>query len=197
MRRAADWAGWPLDGRCQDLLSRLGEWLEREAIPAGGLGPNEASRIEGRHLADSLLFARGWDPPDPPRSMVDLGSGVGLPGLPLAILWPDTEVTLMDRSGKRVDLARRAVRILGVENVRTVQGEAGSHFGRYEMAVARAAGPPELVRDWGLRLVTPGGVMVVGGSHRARPEAGPGETVVEVGAGILDRAVWLRMMTAS
>lgn len=168
-----------------------------EAIVAGGVGPNETSRIEERHLADSILFARGWNPPRPPRTLVDLGSGVGLPGLPLAILWPETLVTLVDRSGRRVDLARRAARILDLRNVTVVQHDASTMAGLFDMVVARAAAAPQTVREWGRRLLSPGGSMVLGGSHRAPPEAAPGEVVLEVEPGILDRAVWLRMMTAS
>lgn len=197
MVRAAEWAGWPLEARARRRLGRLADWLRQEAIPAGGLGPNEGDRIERRHLADSLLFARGWAPPDPPRTLLDLGSGVGLPGIPLAILWPETEVTLIDRSGRRVDLARRAVRVLQLGNVTAVQGEATAVQGAFQMVVARAAGPPGLVGEWAAPLMTPDGVTVIGGSHRHRPEAAPGETVVEVDPAILDRTVWLRMITAS
>ncbi len=191
------WTGWPLTERGRLQLARLGEWLAEEAIAAGGLGPNEAGRIEERHLADSILFARGWDPPDPPSTLVDLGSGVGLPGLPLAILWPETRVTLVDRSQRRVTLARRAIRILDLGNVEAVCDEAGAVSGGFDMVVARAAAPPEAVRGWGLRLLSPGGTMVIGGSHRAPPEAASGEVVVEVERGILDRTVWLRMITSS
>lgn len=195
--RAAKWTGWPLDDERRQQLVRLGGWLTDEAIPAGGLGPNEGDRIEKRHLADSILFGRGWEPPRPPRTLVDLGSGVGLPGLPLAILWPETAVTLVDRSRNRVDLARRATRILGLGNVEVLQHDAGTMTGRYEMVVARAAGSPDRVRKWGMRLIAPGGTVVLGGSHRERPQAEAGESVLEVEPGILDRAVWLRMITGS
>lgn len=197
MDQAAQWAGWSLDAEARSLLARLGDWLREEALPAGGLGPSEANRIEDRHLADSLLFARGWPPPTPPARLVDLGSGVGLPGLPLAILWRETEVTLLDRSGRRVDLARRAIRVLGLSNVEARQADAGRWSGVAEMVVARAAAPPERVREWGMGILVPGGVLVIGGSRRERPEPGPGETVIETGPGILDRTVWLRMITSS
>lgn len=196
MERAAAWAGWPLHSSQVERLHRLEAWLREEAMSAGGLGPNEGSRLETRHLADSLLFAAGWRRPHPPSRLVDLGTGVGLPGIPLAILWPETAGLLVDRAERRVDLARRAVRVLGLENVEVRRGDAGTmEVGRgADLVVTRAVGPAEEVGRWGRRWLTPGGVMVMAGSHHRVPPAGPGEEIVTVPPGILDRPVWLRMM---
>lgn len=195
--RAAAWSGWPLSPRQRELLAGLERWLRDEAIPAGGLGPNEGDRLRHRHLADSLVFAGGWPGSSPPRRLVDLGAGVGLPGLPLAILWPTTATQLVERSGKRADLARRAVGVLSLPNVEVEQGEASRASGEAEMVVARAAAAPEVVRKWAHRLLTPDGRAVIGGSWQEHPSPGAGEQVVEVPAEVLDRPVWLRIMAAS
>lgn len=192
----ASWLGWPIDESQAALLDRYGRWLAEEAAVAGGLGPNEARRIDDRHLADSLLFARGWELGRPPTSLLDLGSGVGLPGIPLAVLWPATAVTLIDRSGRRVGLARRAVRVLGIANVTVVEADAGRHPPvEAELVVARAAGPVEEVRGWARTLAPGARRLVVGGSHLERPrEPVSGERLLEVLAEVLDRPVWLRIM---
>lgn len=193
--RAAEWAGWPLFPSQLRQLRTYGEWLREEAIPAGGIGPNESDRIVERHLADSILFAGGWRRARPPKRAVDLGSGVGLPGIPLAILWPTCVMTLIDRSGRRTDLARRAVRILDLE-VEVVQGDAGAvRLGQVELVVSRAAAEPATVRLWARRLLQAGGVAVVSGSHLGPPgDEEEEEEVVMVPAEILDHPVWLRIM---
>jgi 16S rRNA (guanine527-N7)-methyltransferase len=196
IERAAEWAGLNLEPAQRRQLERFGEWLRDEATAAGGLGPNEAGRIEQRHLADSLLFAGAWPRPCPPTNLLDLGSGVGLPGIPLAIAWPDTEVTLVDRAGRRIRLARRAVRVLGLERVEVVQAEAAHSPVRADMVVARAVADPDRVAEWVRRAVRPSGIGVVGGSHRTRPTPPEGEEILTVPPEILDHPVWLRIMAA-
>lgn len=197
IERAARWVGVRLDTHQRTQLAQFSQWLAGEAAPAGGIGPNEVDRIEARHLADSLLFAAGWVLPRPPPTLLDLGSGVGLPGIPLAILWPETEVRLLDRSRRRLDLARRAVRMLGLSAV-VVDADASTYAGPgAAMVVSRAADDPATVLQWCHRLLIPGGMAVVAGSYQERPEPVAGERVLEVPATVLDRPVWLRMMAAT
>lgn len=194
IQAAAQWAGWPLDPMRSERLVQFGAWLATEAVAGGGLGPNEVERIADRHLADSLLFAAGWQQTSAPTSLIDLGSGVGLPGIPLAILWPQTEVVLVDRSTRKVELARRAGRILGLSNVSVVAGDASRLDLTADMVVARAVADPEMVAQWARRVVGAAGVVVLGGSHRAAPPPATGQRIVEVPPQVLDRPVWLRMM---
>lgn len=195
--RAAEWAGWSLTDTQLRSLEVFGSWLRDEAITAGGVGPNETERISGRHLADSLLFAGAWPPPDPPMSVVDLGSGVGLPGVPLAILWPQSQVSLVDRSGRRVDLLRRVRRILDLDNVEVIREDAASVEIEADLVVARGAAEADVVGRWGRRILLPGGRIVVGGSHASPPAVLEGEMIIEVPVEILDHPVWLRMMAPS
>lgn len=189
--RAASYAGLHLDSSQCDLLEKYGEWLATEGHRAGGIGPSEIERIDRRHLADSLLFATGL--PENCEEVWDLGSGVGLPGIPLAIALPDTRFTLVDRSGRRVDLMRRAIRVLDLQNCQAVEGEIGNLEGSVETIVSRASIPPEELG----RIITPlllsNGLAVAGGSWRDRPEAEGWETI-EIPEDVLDQTVWLLMM---
>lgn len=195
--RAVRWAGWSLTEAQLKALDRFGCWLRDEAIPAGGVGPNETDRIPGRHLADSLLFAGAWPPPDAPATVVDLGSGVGLPGVPLAILWPHSRVSLVERSGRRVDLLRRLGHMLDLGNVDVIHSDAARVKMRADLVVARGTAEADVVAQWGRRIALPGGRIVVGGSHTSPPAALEGETILEVPVDILDHPVWLRMMAPS
>jgi 16S rRNA (guanine527-N7)-methyltransferase len=124
VERAARWSGHRLEAGQWALLRQYATWLRDEAIPAGGLGPREGDRLWARHLGDSLTFATGWT--EPPEEILDVGTGVGLPGIPLAILWPTTRVTLLDRGGRRVRLLHRVVRMLALGNVTIAQGDVFS-----------------------------------------------------------------------
>jgi 16S rRNA (guanine527-N7)-methyltransferase len=170
-------------------LESLGDWLKVEALPAGGIGPAEGPRIDDRHLADCIVYAAAWN--DPPRHCWDLGTGAGLPGLVLAILWPRCRFTLVDRSARKIDLVRRAARILGIE-VDTRVASIGSLEGQTEAIVSRALMPASTLLPHLRRLLSPGGLAVVSGS--GVPVAGYEE--IAVPAGILDHSARLLMMRA-
>ena len=191
VHRAAGWAGLALDPRQLDLLRQLADWLVMEAIPAGGLGSAEEPVVYSRHLADSLLFASGWRcRARPPTSILDIGAGVGLPGLPLAIAWPSSEVTLLERSVRRTDLARRAVRLLGLNNVAVATTQLREWRVPAELLVCRAVAPPNSLRKDLERLLLPAGVAVLGGSHHSLPVL-PGFRTCQVPANILGNPAWL------
>jgi 16S rRNA (guanine527-N7)-methyltransferase len=198
---AAQFAGFELTEGQVEVLEAYATWLEHEAIPAGGLGPREAVRLWGRHIGDSLVFAAGWS--EAPIEILDIGSGVGLPGIPLAVLWPGTAVTLLDRGGRRTRLLVRAVRILGLENVTIAKGDAFDVADEWGGLTFRGAvTPPESV-GLASRVLTDDGVAVLGLSRRPeRPEragdlisiaAGLGlvAELMEVPAGVLDGPAWL------
>ena len=124
-----------------DQLARLSTWLVGEGVEAGGVGPNEVPHIISRHIADGGAYAKVVG--EVPDSLVDVGSGVGLPGSVLAILWPETDVTLLDRSGRRVDLAKRMARVVGISNVTAIQADAYQYNTKHEVAVMRASLPPQ------------------------------------------------------
>ncbi len=187
------------------LLEKYWSWLKTEALEAGGIGPSEVADLESRHLADSVLFARPW-PEGPPDTVLDIGSGVGLPSLVLAILWPETEVLLLDRSGRRTDLARRAIRVLDLPNAMAVRGDVRSHRQAYAAVVMRAVYPPLEGVPMVAALIEPGGKGVIGLSRTQAPhnrpellaaveQTGLEGTVVE--AKVLDVASWLLIMERS
>jgi 16S rRNA (guanine527-N7)-methyltransferase len=174
-----------------DTLERYRDWLVDEARPAGGIGPHEAPRVGERHILDSLLFASALDDPG---SVWDVGTGVGLPGVPLAVLLPETEFLLIDRSSRRTTLARRAVRILELGNVTVVNRDVRQMTGSTDAVVSRASMAPETLADWCLPHLHPGGVIVVGGSWVEPPVV---EGWATLSTSVLDREVWLLMMRAA
>lgn len=202
---AAEWCGYELDPTAREGLEAFAVWLEAEAIPAGGLGPREGSRLWTRHIADSIVFAAGW-PSQPPAEILDVGTGVGLPGIPLAVMWPETEVTLLDRGGRRIRLLQRVVRVLGLPNVAVFQGDAFDVADEWSGVVYRGSvTAPESV-GLSAKLLGVPGTAVLGLSRRSEPPdrardlvgvagaLGMEAEVVGVPPTILDGPAWLLIM---
>jgi 16S rRNA (guanine527-N7)-methyltransferase len=189
--RAAEFAGITPNDRQIEQMDRYARWLAVEGRRAGGIGPAEPERIDRRHLGDSLLFASQL--PRDLSTVWDLGSGVGLPGIPLAICLPTSEFMLIDRSGRRCDLMRRVLRILDLPNCLVQQADVTALQGKTDAIVSRATLPPEELGDVVSANLNPGGVAVVAGSWQVRPEF-RGWTTVEIPADALDQTIWLLIM---
>ncbi len=189
--RAARFSGIDPNTRQTERMEIFADWLGTEASIAGGIGPDEVERIDRRHLADSVLFL-SQIPRDAQR-VWDLGSGVGLPGIPIAILLPDTDVTLIDRGGRRVDLMKRAIRVLELENCQVIQGELQRLTGETGVIVSRASLPADRLAPVVKPLLAPGGRAVVAGSWERPPHFSDWE-VVEIPPEVLDHTIWLLIM---
>lgn len=193
VERALDWIGVQPQHDLVAQLSTYRAWLADEGVRSGGIGPAEPERLDSRHLADSLLFAGVWDR-EAVNPVLDVGTGVGLPGIPLAAVFPERRFLLIDRSKRRVDLANRAVRVLGLRNVDVYQADIADHDWADATVVSRASLPaPRLLQ---LAHQRPPRELLVAGSHVRRPQVA-GYDVVEIPAEILDRPVWILRMARS
>ncbi|MGH8946682.1 MAG: 16S rRNA (guanine(527)-N(7))-methyltransferase RsmG [Acidimicrobiia bacterium] len=193
--RALSGLGRDISPAQETTLGRYLSWLAAEAIPAGAIGPGELGRLLDRHLVDSMLFLHGWEGERDPATIWDLGSGAGLPGIPLAILLPETGLRLIDRSGRRTDLMSRAVRILDLPNVNVERVDLEDLTGASPMIVSRATLSPEKMGALARRHLEPDGVAVLGGSWVNRPREVPAEwEIKEIPPDSLDRTVWLLIM---
>ena len=198
-----EWSDLELDDGAVSALERYAEWLETEAAAAGAIGPDELDRLWPRHLGDSLLYAAVFG--HRIGTALDVGSGAGLPGIPLAIACPHLEVTLLDRSGRRCALLRRVVRILEIPNARVVEADVDGIDDTFEVVVARASLPPDQAFPRIRRLLAPGGEAVVGLSRQAPPDGaalmaaaalhGLWAEMVTIPAEVLDSPAWLLRMT--
>jgi 16S rRNA (guanine527-N7)-methyltransferase len=149
--------------------------LERsygEAVRRGFLGPREQERLWERHLDDALGLAVIRSP-EPGERWADLGSGAGLPGLPLAVAHRSTSFTLIDAQRRRVEWIQATASELRLTNV-TVVHERLEDYGHgparmtFDVATARALGPLPVVAELGLPLLRIGGSLLV---PRGQPAA--------------------------
>jgi 16S rRNA (guanine527-N7)-methyltransferase len=150
------------------LLTGVG--LER-----GIVGPGEAARIWDRHVLNCGVIARLIPAA---CSLVDLGSGAGLPGIVLAMLRPESRVTLLEPMARRAVFLQECVATLSLGNVEVVRGRAEEFAGRLaaDVVTSRAVAPLEKLAGLSIGLARPGGrVLAMKGSSaaaelaRARP----------------------------
>lgn len=179
-------------------FARFQSWLVDEAIPAGGLGPREGSRVFDRHIADSLAFVRLI--PSDAGTLVDVGSGVGLPGIPIAIACPDLHITVFDRAERRIRLAARAVRILRLSNIVVSTADVHEINQTFDVVVFRSSLTIDPATRAFQRLANDGGLGIFALSRMKRPIDVPVPepdtifTMVSEGAGVLDSPAWFLRM---
>ncbi len=134
------------------------------------------------HLLDSLALTglAGLEG----RTVVDVGTGAGFPGVPLAIARPSARVTLLDSLGKRVDFLRESCRALGLDNVECVHGRAEEFAGErretFDLAVSRAVAALPVLCELCLPLVKVGGAFWAMKSVDTEEEISASKTAVKV-----------------
>jgi 16S rRNA (guanine527-N7)-methyltransferase len=128
-----------------------------------------AEDIVIRHFGESFFVARRLLNSAPFRSAIDLGSGAGFPGLPLAMLAPQTQVTLIESQGKKAVFLNEVVRALGLSNVTVFKERAENYSGRAELVLMRAVEKFPRAVALALKLVEPGGrvALMIGNAQVA------------------------------
>ncbi|HEY3705823.1 MAG TPA: 16S rRNA (guanine(527)-N(7))-methyltransferase RsmG [Terracidiphilus sp.] len=128
-----------------------------------------------RHFVESIAAARAL--PGNPGSLLDFGSGAGLPGIPIALCREDISVTLAESQGKKAAFLREAVRVLGV-SVRVHAGRAEDLSTSFDCVTLRAVDRMEAAMPVAASRVSPGGWLApfttVGEADRVRSLAGSG-----------------------
>ena len=153
-----------LAGRLSDeqavLLTAYGQAILRVSRDMNVVSRGSLERL-GEHFVDSAALLAFVEPGEGPAG--DLGSGAGFPGVVMAIMRPEASVTLVDSRRSKVVFLKDVKRRLGLENVTVVHGRLEEMEGRmqFALAVARALGRVEAVLASCLRLVAPGGKLVL------------------------------------
>lgn len=147
-------------------IKRYVDILADRGISWGLIGPREADRLWDRHILNSVAMA---DLVPDGVSVIDVGSGAGLPGIPLAIRRSDLQVTLLEPLLRRATFLEEAVTELGLgDRVRVVRARAEDHDGQYDVVTARAVAPLPRLLTWCLPLMgSTGELLALKGSSAA------------------------------
>lgn len=178
---------------------RYADALASAGVHRGLIGPREAGRLWSRHLLNCAVLAPLLSAGS---RVVDIGSGAGLPGIPLAIARPDCRFDLLEPLERRCAFLTEVVTDLGLQNCRVVRGRAEelvTTCGGADVATARAVAPLARLAGWATPLLRTGGELLAlkGSSAAGEVErdaaavAAAGLTsvaVIEVGVGIVDPA---------
>ena len=153
------------------IAERYAELLASAGVERGLLGPREVGRVWDRHLLNSAAIGELLDPGD---RVVDIGSGAGLPGIPLAIARPDVRIVLLEPLLRRSEFLNEVVAELGLA-VEVVRGRAEEpwvreRYGGRDAAVSRAVAALDRLTKWSMPLLRPDGRMVAIKGERAPDE---------------------------
>jgi 16S rRNA (guanine527-N7)-methyltransferase len=154
-----------------DLARHYAELLAGAGVEWGILGPHEIDRIWERHLLNCGVVAELLEPAD---RVADIGSGAGLPGLPILIAQPELRVVLIESLLRRTEFLRMAVTELGLD-VEVVRGRAEDEAvrksaGGCDAVVSRAVAALDKLTRWSMPLLRPGGRMLAIKGERAPDE---------------------------
>src|SRR6476469_779956 len=150
---------------------RYAEILAGAGVERGLLGPREVGRLWDRHILNSAAIAELLDSGD---QIADIGSGAGLPGIPLALARPDLRLTLIEPLLRRSEFLREVVEDLGIE-ITIVRGRAEDRsvrqqVGEMDAVVSRAVAALDKLTKWSAPLLCPDGRMVAIKCERAEEE---------------------------
>ncbi|MFJ8360627.1 16S rRNA (guanine(527)-N(7))-methyltransferase RsmG [Streptomyces sp. NPDC093984] len=176
---------------------RYAELLAEAGVQRGLIGPREVPRLWERHLLNCAVLS---EVVPEGVTVCDVGSGAGLPGIPLALVRDDLKITLLEPLLRRTNFLTEVVELLGLDHVTVVRGRAEEVMGRIppvHVVTARAVAPLDRLATWGIPLLRPYGEMLALKGDTAEEELksaatalaklGAVETsILHVGEGIVD-----------
>jgi 16S rRNA (guanine527-N7)-methyltransferase len=157
---------------------RYAELLATDGVARGLIGPRETGRLWDRHLLNCAVVAELL----PERgTLVDVGSGAGLPGVVLAMLRPSLQVILLEPLLRRSVFLEECVVELGLSNATVVraraEGKAAAHI-KADIATARAVAPLDRLVGWAAPLLRPGGELLAIKGQSAEEEIAAAQGVL-------------------
>ncbi len=130
-----------------EQLQALGPLYQEWNSKINVVSRKDIDNLYTHHILHSMAIGRFF--PLPPGSRVlDIGTGGGFPGIPLAILFPETDFLLTDSIGKKIKVAQAVIEAVGIKNATAQNIRAEKAFGLFDFAVSRAVAPLQDLLNW-------------------------------------------------
>ena len=171
-----------------DLARAYVASLATDGVVRGLIGPREPARLWTRHVVNSAVIAELIEQG---VRVVDIGSGAGLPGIPLAIARPDLRITLVEPLERRVRYLSEMIEALDLRLCRVVRGRAEdviSECGDADVVTSRAVAPLHRLAGWSAPLTRVGGIVLAMKGQSAAEELNRDRSAVAA-AGLIDAEV--------
>lgn len=155
--------------------------------------------IQAKHFIDSLSCLKAITPLYTDLRLVDVGTGAGFPGLPLKIVWPALQLTLIESTGKKVDFLKHIIAKLGLRHVTILKaraedvGRQTAHREQYDWGVARAVAEMATLAEYLLPLIKIGGKMLAQKNDAAPAEVAAAQTAIHHLGGRVNRLIPLEL----
>lgn len=166
--------------RFQQLLVLYPEWNSKINV----ISRQDIENLEERHILHSLAAAKVFQF-KPSAHLLDLGTGGGFPGIPLAIMFPETHFTLVDGTGKKIRVVQEIIEALGLQNAMALQARAEElkMNGQFDFVLSRGVATLDKLLVWSQRLLKkkhlhayPNGIVALkGGDLHTEIQALPGK----------------------
>ena len=148
-------------------VSKFADILAQDGVRLGLIGPREVERIWDRHILNCAALTELIEDG---QSIIDIGSGAGLPGIVLAILKPNSKVTLIEPMQRRIDFLTQVKADLGLINVEIIRGRAEGQKVTAQIVTSRAVAPLDKLLAWSWPLVENGGKVLAIKGEKAQEE---------------------------
>ena len=148
-------------------LDQFAQILIEDGVKLGLIGPREVDRIWDRHILNCAAISELITDD---QSIIDIGSGAGLPGLVLAILNPQSKVTLIEPMQRRCDFLTNTVKKLDLKNVSILKDRAENAAIQAQVVTSRAVAPLNKLLEWSLPLVLKNGKVLAIKGEKAQDE---------------------------
>ena len=187
-----------LTGRAMLALSNyekeLMSWNQKFNLTA----IRDVQGVRVKHFLDSFSCVMAWKA-NPPARLIDVGTGAGFPGIPLKILYPSMQVSLVESVGKKAAFCQHIVDVLRLDGVEVINARAedvGRDPGqreKYDWAVARAVAKLNVLSEYLLPLVKVGGMMLAQKGESGLAEAQSAEHAIKMLGGKLQQVIPLNL----